>query len=337
MDCGKCTKTLADKDAIKCTSCTLNMHYWCAGLSAEDFKKILPMNKIKWKCLTCKAKKQLGSGSANSPKQTIQTIEPGASILNIDNDALTEYLDCKFKVLSEQWRADIREAISDLTDTFKADVQELTSRINTCEENLQKLEQKLDSTSPPENDTSLRAENEQLRKDMEDLLEKLDDMDQSARLCNVEIQNIPERRGENLVQMASDIGRMLGVELPPEKIQAIHRTAHSVASDRPKNIVLQLTTRRLRDDVIAAARARRTLTTADLLPATSAAEVASVRRFYVNEHLTLKKKILFGKARKIAKEKEYKYIWVKNANILLRKTDDARVLHIRNDSDLMKI
>ncbi|XP_063634820.1 uncharacterized protein LOC134805445 [Cydia splendana] len=188
-----------------------------------------------------------------------------------------------------------------------------------------------------QDDSELRLENERLRKDLDVLQTKLDDLDQSARICNIEVQNIPEKKGENLVQLAGDIGRLIGITLSDDKIKAIHRTAHNVPSDRPKNIVIQLNSRRLRDDVIAAARARRELSTADLFPKTTAADVARVQRFYINEHLTLKKKNLFVEARMQASEKGYKYVWVKNANIMVRKTDDSRVINIRSENDLLKM
>lgn len=335
MECAKCNKCIADGDNIKCIACQFNMHYLCADITESEFRKILPMNKLKWKCLACKNKKVISSSKTFSPKQAIDS---NSSILNVDTEALTTYLDAKFNSFREQWREDIQRAVQDVTNTFKADVQTLSNRIDSCEENILRIDQKFDLLPSAHSDTDLKNENDRLRRDMVDLQDKLDDLDQSARSCNVEIQNIPEKRGENLVQLASNIGRLIGVELPADVIKAVHRVARGVdAGSRPKNIILQLTTRRLRDDVIAAARSRRTLSTGDLFPPSSAAAAADVRRFYVNEHLTLRKKILFSGARKLAKEKDYKYVWVKNANIMLRKTDEARVFLIRNDEDLLKI
>ncbi|XP_047990123.1 uncharacterized protein LOC125229346 [Leguminivora glycinivorella] len=290
MDCSKCPKPLAEKDAIKCSGCQQHMHYICAEMQESDFKKILPMNKIKWKCPACKIKKNLTSTSAasavSSPKQTL---DENMSILNIDTDALTVYLDKKFLTLRQQWSEDINKAIKDATNTLKGELEKFESRLSKCEENVQRLDQKLESMDVQDGN-ELRLENDRLRKDLDGLQTRLDDLDQSARICNIEIQNIPEKKGENLVQLAGDIGRLIGVQLSDDKIKAVHRTAHNVPSDRPKNIVIQLTSRRLRDDVIAAARARRELSTADLFPKTTAADVARIQRFYINEHLTLKKK-----------------------------------------------
>ncbi|CAK1582329.1 unnamed protein product [Parnassius mnemosyne] len=131
---------------------------------------------------------------------------------------------------------------------------------------------------------------------------------------------------------------MIGVDIKASDIRSVHRVAPKVPNDRPKNIVLQLTTRRLRDDMIAAASSRRTLTTTQLFgSANSAAATAQNTRFYINEHLTLKNKVLFSNARQLAKSKGYKFVWVKNSCILLRKNDDSRVIHIRCTNDLSKI
>lgn len=335
MECAKCKQAVADGDVIRCSACMVNMHYLCAPFTELEFKKILPMNKLKWKCVACKNKKVITSTKTSSPKQVLDS---NSSILNVDTEALTAYLDAKFKSLCEQWREDIQQAIKNVTNIFKQDVQNLNNRIDLCEENITRIDQKLDLVPSIQNDADLKLENDLLRQDLVDLQDRLDDLDQSARSCNVEIQNVPAKKGENLVQLASNLGQLIGVEIPAEAIKAVHRVAQGVgAINRPKNIILQLTTRRLRDDIIAAARSRRTLSTSDLFAPSNAAEAADSRRFYINEHLTLRKKILFSRARDLAKEKGYKYVWVRNANIMLRKIDEGRVLHIRNDKDLQKI
>ncbi|VVC91898.1 unnamed protein product [Leptidea sinapis] len=79
-----------------------------------------------------------------------------------------------------------------------------------------------------------------------------DELDQASRSCNVEIQSIPERKGENLIQLSLEISKILGVELNHSDIRNVHRVAPGLPTTRPKNIILQLTTRRQRDDLIVA-------------------------------------------------------------------------------------
>jgi len=57
-------------------------------------------------------------------------------------------------------------------------------------------------------------------------------------------------------------------------------------------------------------------------------------KIYVNDCLTFYYRSLFYNTKETARAKEYKYVWVKNSNIFVRKKDgDNRVL-IRNLKDL---
>lgn len=333
MDCGKCRKVVNEKDVIKCMACNLYQHYYCADLSEIEFKKILPMNKLKWKCSICKSKK-IGISGTISPK--VQGFS--SSMLNVDTQAFTEYFDAKFDSLRQQWREDLHIAIQDVSISLKQDIEKLEKRLVASEGRIMELEHTLASyESRPE----YIEENTTLRADLNVLQSKFDDLDQASRSCNVEIQNIPEKKSENLIHLCVQIGKLIDVDIKECDIRSVHRVTPGpgVRSDRPRNIVLQLCTRRQRDEVIASARARRSLTTAQLLggaPTTAAAATQNTR-FYINEHLTLKNKILFSKARQQAKLNKYKFTWIKNGCILLRKNDDSRVIQIRCENDLSKI
>ena len=60
-------------------------------------------------------------------------------------------------------------------------------------------------------------------------------------------------------------------------------------------------------------------------------------KLFLNENLPKNLKILLGKANKIRKEKNYKFIWTKNGTILVRKTDNCNVISISRPSDIEKI
>lgn len=46
---------------------------------------------------------------------------------------------------------------------------------------------------------------------------------------------------------------------------------------------------------------------------------------------------LLGKAKEIAKEKQYKYVWYTNATVLMRKEEDSNIIKIRCEEDLQRI
>ncbi|CAG9568173.1 unnamed protein product [Danaus chrysippus] len=63
------------------------------------------------------------------------------------------------------------------------------------------------------------------------------------------------------------MGTLLGIVIPAESIKAVYRVARNTHTDRTKNIILQLNTKHLRDDVIAASRVRRGLAAGQLIAA----------------------------------------------------------------------
>lgn len=60
-------------------------------------------------------------------------------------------------------------------------------------------------------------------------------------------------------------------------------------------------------------------------------------KIYVNNHLTKFRRLLFDKLKTLAKEKNYKYVWVSGMNILVRKEDNAKVFRINDENDLNKL
>ena len=58
---------------------------------------------------------------------------------------------------------------------------------------------------------------------------------------------------------------------------------------------------------------------------------------YVNEHLTPERKILLGMAKKKKNELRWKFAWVKDGKIMMRKTERSKIVRINNEEDLRKI
>lgn len=162
---------------------------------------------------------------------------------------------------------------------------------------------------------------------------KIDSLEQQSRQCNIEIGNVPERRGENLTELVMEIGKVIRCTIGQSDIISVHRVPHAKkGNDRPKNIILKLTTRVLRDNVLSAFRLSHKGLKSNQLNISG-----TVNTVYLNEHLTIKNKILFHDARKAAKQNNYKYVWVRNATILVRETDTSPTFAVRSQKDIIKI
>lgn len=161
------------------------------------------------------------------------------------------------------------------------------------------------------------------------LVNKIDRLEQQARQCNIEIGNLPEKRGENLVVILESIAAAINIPIAQRDIVAIHRVPHAhTHNSRPKNIIVKFTSRLLRDNVLSAYRLSKGFTS-DRIGLTG-----TQCRIYLNEHLTLRNKELFRKCRDAAKTNKFKYVWVRNATVLAKENDDSPTIAIYSEDDI---
>ena len=55
---------------------------------------------------------------------------------------------------------------------------------------------------------------------------------------------------------------------------------------------------------------------------------------FINDHLSPKNRELFALASELRRSRQYKYLWTKNGSIHMRKTDNSRIISIKNKNDL---
>lgn len=331
--CLACERVVKEGESVKCSTvdCKNVYHFECVGMTRSGFSKLSAKSKSAWRCPDA-CTRILRDNNSNTPvrlihqQQSVSGDGPSSSALLDKN--VKDYFDNKFASMLECCRNDFQELLLPLRNELRA----VSDRINAWEDKLIALEEKI--SAQDEISLVLQSENSELKDRMHDMVNKLNDIDQASRSCNIELQNIPFNKNENLIKIVQSVGKLVSVDIPSNCIRAVHRVAAAAASqsDRPKNVVLQLTTRRLRDELLHAARVRRTLSTDQI-----GIQTTPPRRFYVNEHLNLANKILYSKARKTVADKSYKYVWVKNSSIFVRKTDTSKIIRIREDSDLLKI
>lgn len=281
-------------------------------------------------------------------------------------DEISSLIDEKFKSQSDSWNSQINGIITEtMTTTFQSvltneliKITDILSNINKTMISLQadnasfKDSFKAMGERLSEMDRSLSASNErqesfenrlqiletrtstgqELPEQVLVLENKLAAMEQQARECNIEINNLPERRSENLVSIVVDLGKLVGQKISPAEIVAVHRVPHANMKDaRPKNIIVKFATKILRDNLVSACRAKKIITSEQLSIS------GSSQKIYVNEHLTLKNKQLFRETREKARAREFKYVWVKHGVVLARKTDTSPVIAVRSLQDIDKL
>lgn len=254
----------------------------------------------------------------------------------------------------DSWRLSMESAMSDIRDDIKntlSNIQKDLSNLRTEQTNLkQEVAGLSNDVSELKIATQFQAgESEDLKKQftqihsklqaaddynssLSTLESKMDTLEQQARQCNLEINNVPEKRNENLLLIMESIGQCIKYPISQSDLVSIHRVPHaSKDSNRPKNIIAKFNSKSTRDNILSAYRKCKELKT-DRVGISGAPS-----RIYMSEHLTLKRKHLFRLCREAARKHNFKYVWIKNATILVREFDSAPAIAIRSADEIEKI
>ncbi|KAF9818223.1 hypothetical protein SFRURICE_003964 [Spodoptera frugiperda] len=216
------------------------------------------------------------------------------------------------------------DKLKDYVSTVAQDVSELKSSVQFQAAEGKDLRDRVDNITRQSTELS-----QSLARNLE---QKIETLEQQARNCNIEISNVPERRGEDLIRMMEQIGTSVKFAIQQKDIVSIHRVQHAQPiSNKPKNIIVKFSTRIIRDNLLSAYRLAKELKS-DQIGITG-----SPTRIYLNEHLTLKTKQLFRACKEAAKQHDYKYVWVRNSAILVRERDGTASFAVRTLDDIRKI
>lgn len=170
-------------------------------------------------------------------------------------------------------------------------------------------------------------ERQRLNKELRDAKKEMVDLKQYSRRNNLELKGIPLTEKEDLDLTLKKVAKCLNVELSDNDVDVVHRVP-TKGGGLP-NIIVKFNSRTTRDKLLLAAKKRRL--NASLLRYQADSPV------YVNDHLCPENKILLGKAIQYKREKLWKFAWVADGKILMRKSESSKVLHVTCDDDLVKV
>lgn len=305
--CGRCG--LQHTDGPVCSVCKHQFDFQCSGVTEAGFRK-LGDRKNNWRCSKCK--------SCLSPSPAVTSPQPSQidKIQDQLNMIVTQL--APLASLVEDVKT-IRSEISDLKESCEMTHQLFTSlseTVQVVETRVVKIEKVIQDVPA-------------LQTEISRLQQELENRDQWSRANNVEIRGIPQKNTEDLYGIAQKIGHLCNFTIKKEDINYIARIPTRLPN-KDKPIIIAFNNRYLKEELVALARKTNQLNLHNLGFTTS-------EKFYVNDHLTQRNKTLLNKARSLAKEKNFKYIWVKHCKIMARKSDSSPSFFIRNENDLLKI
>lgn len=234
------------------------------------------------------------------------------------------------KDLEDKIEKTMKKVMKDFKTGFKKEwKEELRELKEAMSFNSDKLDEVLvELKDVKEKQKILENENKTLKAQLKAVTTVVEDLEQYTRNRNIQIDGIPEEKDENLREIVVKIGEKIDVKIENEMIDVVHRIPSQ--NERNSPIVVQFTTRQVRDDIMIKVKKNK-ITTLDL------GRKGNERFVFVNEHLTKKKKQIMFEARKLKKEMDYKFLWTKNAKIFIRKAEKTPVIELKDFDDLERI
>lgn len=218
------------------------------------------------------------------------------------------------------WKAEQNQTLIKLVD----DSSEVNARTTKIQESNREIEKSLEFLSKKYDDIERKiSDYEQRRKDDRALIKslekhcttlqsKLDTINQDlnskeqwARSKNIEIKGVPQNDKENLLDLVCMIGERVNFPITKSQLDFVTRV-QSRDPNQTKSIIACFNNKYIKEDFIAAARLSNKQS--PLIP--SVLGLKGTQKIYVNDHLTGANKDLLSKAKKIAKEKGFQFVWV---------------------------
>lgn len=357
--CNVCKNTVEQNTFLQCRQCKLKYHYKCLNIKSAQFASLSKEHQSSWICPACNnvtrrykpncgtpVESQLDMSCDNleldstGPSSQHNNATQALSLENISR-LLDTKLESSFQAFAQSFRTSLRQDIIDIvhkemTPVIQCVKDEFTSTTDFICEEQRRLKTEIENKE--KFIKKLETENIQLQASVNKLGEKLAVIEKTSRACNVELQAVPEANNENVLALFKKLCSVLNVPIDDSSIRCCHRVARmDQNSKRPRNILVSLSSTYQRDQILSAAYRYNKLHRNDLLGSTHLGISGEHRRVFVTEHLSPSMKSLYAESRRLAKEFNYKFVWVRYGKIFVRRDDTSSPIHIKTNESLKKL
>lgn len=351
--CEGCPQPITKKaDGVICSACNKQYHISCVATGLGKFPHESP---LAWKCPNCKPRT---SNADNSPIRTCSVgmgagedgnityrkkgTPPASPTVEIKGDppvtvtAVRDIVKGEISGLLKHLNETIANFVNRELKSIKDEITSVNESMKFMNEKYEDMRTELKSKFVLVNE--LQKENIQLKTTVKELNGKVNLLEQHARSCNLEIQCLPEHRGENLVSTVTNLGRVISCGITDANIHNVTRIAkQNPNSARAKSIIVQFNSPRVRDEFLAASIKFNKSNPDNKLNSHILGIGGPKQNVYIMEHLSPANKSLHAAARIKAKEKTYKFVWIRNGKIFMRKTENSEYKYIKDHDTLEKL
>lgn len=348
-NCKKCNKAVnRTKKGVDCANCGDTYHVSC-GVISESLLKEIERGSSDWRCAQCR----LTSNRRSLINTGMERRNSTSSINTNDGDTVqteTPNINTNFSEIV----AEIKK-LSQVQHTCFAALESITAKIEelqTVGVNVAKNEKRIQV---------LEKDNKHLRAMVKSLSIKFDNNEQKTHLNKLQLCGVPQTDTDNLTTLIQSIGIKLNVDVQLDDIIEIHRVKNSTLKRNSTSINNSdsVTGSTSSKTTVAGNNMDKNVTNTTRTPIITVTFRSISKRnemlnsyrtdrniffgndnqckIFINEFLSPSRRRLFIKSKLFCKEMKYKYVWIRNGEIFIRKDDGAKKITINQFTDFTSI
>lgn len=364
--CDGCHELVELNRCMTCSKCKAYYDLLCANITQERFDSMRTEEKQSWICQYCRSKvpkadntntpirsnqkpvKSIGnqrSSGISAPQESCNQ-DDGVNVTIRRKDAKSHDISYEADNLYPEAEQRLRTIIrSEFQETLQAMMEKLiTKELQPINQILKEFRESVDffngkyeelKSAVEERNASihkLEVNNIELQSTITDLTLRLNLAEQHLRENNVEINGVTEHGSENLVSTIMQLSSTVKAQLKDDDVLHVTRVAKlDRNSNRPRSIIAKFRSTRQRDSFLAAVANYNRNNKEEKLNTRHLGIAGQRSPVYVSEHLIPSTKALHAAARLKAREMNYKFVWVRNGRVYVRRNEvSGKAIFIRN-------
>lgn len=355
--CAGCRKTIKSGKFLICHECHLKYDIECVNITSQRYNGFDPERKRNWKCPECCCKTPK-TGNTNTPirpngppdtsersnsrspspqsnvtfRKPIQPQSEESTPINME-PAGEKSIPSDDPQSLPTWYHKLESSLRSMIVDNKEEILNSLNFLSNQYDDMQAL-----IMSYKKDISDLKRENSELKTTVADLSSRVSLLENHTRECNVEVTCIPETRNECITSTIIQLSNAVSYSLQENDIVTCKRVAKINPSDqRPRAVIVKLRTTDQRDNLLAAVTSFNKTNPQDKLSTKHIGVSGSPSPIYISEHMSPAMKHLHAQTRRVAKDKSYKFVWVRNGRIRVRKDENSRPILILRAIDLEKL
>lgn len=316
-NCASC-KQIVKRSApgLQCAGdCRKYFHATCGNVT-KDVLSSVSSQTIDWFCSSCKNKKRQSIVVLDSTPLATPTTP------HIESNSLNNFM------LSI--KADINE--------FKKQQSEMLSAITFISNSYDDINLKLANLDKQcEKMDAIALENTTLKKLLYEQSVRITSLEQAPLMNCVEINGIPDHNDIQPTEAVATISKAIDFDFDANDIEYCRRTRYA-PKNKPKNIIVCFKDQMKKDTFISAKKNKSISTTLFIQHQQGTSSNSNIgTKIFINEMLCPANKKLLFETKAFARNNGFKFVWVRDGLIYIRKTENQKFYCVRDVADLSKI